>query len=292
MTDESDNNKDQPTMKVAADGTISISADTIEVVSTIAESASASLLTSVDTTTSFDHLVSAMPIAKFNSVSVTTVSAPVVEEASKTQEEQVTEKPVEAPVEAPVAQEVVTIDLSHVTSASDDLSDILNDKITKDPRFAGVHFDARIVSSDDDETASAALVFSNPEQAAMAAECLLTSDLDVNNVGSAVIAKTKKKKNKSDEDDTAEDVAEQLSVLHDGAAVRSLQKLYTTYVGDSDFRHFTTFVTEVDKLIAKHRGHVGKDPARAVAKDRDAAVDDVEGDDEEDAGSSSSDAIA
>lgn len=225
--------------------------------------------------------------------------APKAEEAAQApaEPEKAPEAPAAAQEQPEEAKAVEPAPLS--PSAYDILTAALDEKITNNPAVAGAAFKAAISETEDCTVASAALIFANDMDASIAADSLMSVDtLDVQQLGTCVLAKTKKKKKKDKEDkEDPEVVAQQLSVLHDGGAVRMLQKLFTTYVGDADLRHFMSFVGEVDKLVALHRTHVGKAAERPVAKD-----DDSEGgeggdaevgeDDEEDAPSGSKDVVA
>lgn len=198
------------------------------------------------------------------------------------------------PAESTETPAVAAEDVKPAPTPYDVLTAALDDRINGNPALAGTGFSAIVTECEDASVASAALTFDNEIDAAIAADNLMSVDtLEVLQLGTCVLAKTKKKK--KDKEDP-EIVAQQLSVLHDGAAVRLLQKLYTTYVGDADYRHFMAFVGQVDKLMAEHRTHVGKAAERPVAKDDESEGDDadVEGmeDDEEDAPSNSKDAVA
>lgn len=184
-----------------------------------------------------------------------------------------------------------------VATPYDVLTAALDDKINGNPALASTGFSAIVTESADAEVASAALTFKNELDASIAVDNLMSVDaLEVLQLGTCVLAKTKRKKKDKEDKDDPEVVAQQLSVLHDGAAVRMLQKLYTTYVGDADYRHFMSFIGKVDALMSEHRTHVGKAAERPVAKDDESegGDEDVEGmeDDEEDAPSNSKDAVA
>lgn len=201
------------------------------------------------------------------------------------------------PAESAETPAVAAEDVKPAPTPYDVLTAALDDRINGNPALAGTGFSAIVTECEDASVASAALTFENEIDAAIAADNLMSVDtLEVLQLGTCVLAKTKKKKKDKDDKEDPEVVAQQLSVLHDGAAVRLLQKLYTTYVGDANYQHFMSFIGQVDKLMAEHRTHVGKTAERPVAKDDEGEGDDadMEGmeDDEEDAPSNSKDAVA
>lgn len=201
------------------------------------------------------------------------------------------------PAESTETPAIAAEEVKPAPTPYDVLTAALDDRINGNPALVGTGFSVIVTECEDASVASAALTFENEIDAAIAADNLMSVDtLEVLQLGTCVLAKTKKKKKDKGDKEDPEVVAQQLSVLHDGAAGRLLQKLYTTYVGDADYRHFMAFVGQVDKLMAEHRTHVGKAAERPVAKDDEGEGDDsdVEGmeDDEEDAPSNSKDAVA
>ena len=76
-------------------------------------------------------------------------------------------------------------------------------------------------------------------------------------------------KNRKAREDAEKAAGDNLTVLHDGHAIKMLHRLFEQYVQDDrdDFRFFIDFMRKVDQLLVDYRKRLGNKAARALTRD-------------------------